>query len=88
MWSTPTYHTTPSGIWRKLWGDLKPDPSPAFSASRLVRTRTTHSQVVASLPCYGPANVDKQRGAGVFERSIQARGDAEGRSRVIEGSIA
>jgi len=29
-------------------------------------------QVVASLPCYLPANVDRQRGAGVFARSIEA----------------
>jgi len=28
--------------------------------------------VVASLPCYGQENVDRQRGAGVFERSIAA----------------
>ena len=28
--------------------------------------------VVASLPCYGRDNVDKQRGKGVFDRSIQA----------------
>jgi radical SAM/Cys-rich protein len=28
--------------------------------------------VVASLPCYEPANVDRQRGRGVFERSIEA----------------
>jgi len=28
--------------------------------------------VVASLPCYGRENVEKQRGAGVFERSIAA----------------
>ncbi len=27
-------------------------------------------EVVASLPCYSAANVDRQRGAGVFERSI------------------
>jgi radical SAM/Cys-rich protein len=27
-------------------------------------------EVVASLPCYSLANVDRQRGAGVFERSI------------------
>jgi radical SAM/Cys-rich protein len=26
--------------------------------------------VTASLPCYSPANVDRQRGDGVFERSI------------------
>jgi len=29
-------------------------------------------EVVASLPCYGPANVDRQRGQGVFEKSIAA----------------
>jgi radical SAM/Cys-rich protein len=29
-------------------------------------------EVVASLPCYGPENVDAQRGRGVFERSITA----------------
>jgi radical SAM/Cys-rich protein len=28
-------------------------------------------EVVASLPCYSVANVDRQRGEGVFERSIQ-----------------
>lgn len=28
-------------------------------------------RVVASLPCYSPANVDSQRGSGVFQRSIQ-----------------
>jgi len=27
-------------------------------------------EVTASLPCYSPANVDRQRGDGVFERSI------------------
>jgi radical SAM/Cys-rich protein len=29
-------------------------------------------QVVASLPCYSADNVDRQRGAGVFEKSIRA----------------
>ncbi len=29
-------------------------------------------EVVASLPCYAQANVDQQRGAGVFEKSITA----------------
>jgi radical SAM/Cys-rich protein len=29
-------------------------------------------KIVASLPCYGPENVDRQRGRGVFERSIRA----------------
>jgi radical SAM/Cys-rich protein len=30
------------------------------------------AEVVASLPCYGPENVDRQRGRGVFEGSIEA----------------
>jgi radical SAM/Cys-rich protein len=29
-------------------------------------------QIVASLPCYSEGNVDRQRGKGVFERSIRA----------------
>ena len=29
-------------------------------------------EVTASLPCYSPANVDRQRGDGVFDRSISA----------------
>jgi radical SAM/Cys-rich protein len=29
-------------------------------------------EVTASLPCYSPANVDRQRGDGVFQRSIDA----------------
>ena len=29
-------------------------------------------EIVASLPCYGPENVDAQRGQGVFEKSIAA----------------
>jgi radical SAM/Cys-rich protein len=33
---------------------------------------TQQVEVVASLPCYSAANVDKQRGEGVFERSIAA----------------
>ncbi|HYG66953.1 MAG TPA: arsenosugar biosynthesis radical SAM (seleno)protein ArsS, partial [Anaeromyxobacteraceae bacterium] len=37
----------------------------AFLASRRVR-------VVASLPCYTADNVDRQRGAGVYEKSIRA----------------
>lgn len=28
--------------------------------------------IIASLPCYSPENVDKQRGKGVFDRSISA----------------
>ena len=28
--------------------------------------------VTASLPCYGPANVEKQRGVGTFAKSIEA----------------
>ncbi len=29
-------------------------------------------EIVASMPCYSPANVDKQRGNGVFDKSIAA----------------
>ncbi len=29
-------------------------------------------EIVASLPCYGPENVDAQRGPGVFDKSIRA----------------
>lgn len=29
-------------------------------------------KIIASLPCYSKANVDQQRGSGVFEKSIQA----------------
>ena len=33
----------------------------------------THAvEVVASLPCYGPENVDRQRGHGAFDKSIAA----------------
>jgi radical SAM/Cys-rich protein len=38
---------------------------PAYLASHEV-------EVVASLPCYSPQNVDRQRGNGVFEKSIAA----------------
>lgn len=31
-----------------------------------------HVEIVASLPCYGEENVDRQRGRGVFESSIRA----------------
>jgi radical SAM/Cys-rich protein len=41
------------------------DDLPTFLAQHRV-------EVVASLPCYLPANTDKQRGDGVFEKSITA----------------
>ena len=34
--------------------------------------RDTQAELVCSLPCYGPDNVEQQRGKGVFEQSIQA----------------
>jgi radical SAM/Cys-rich protein len=34
--------------------------------------RTQKVSILASLPCYTAENVDRQRGRGVFERSIQA----------------
>jgi radical SAM/Cys-rich protein len=33
---------------------------------------TNAVHIIASLPCYGPANVDKQRGRGVFDASMEA----------------
>lgn len=41
------------------------DDLPDFLATHRV-------EVVASLPCYGPENTDRQRGDGVFDRSITA----------------
>jgi radical SAM/Cys-rich protein len=41
------------------FGDL-----PEFFASNEV-------EIIASLPCYGPENVDLQRGQGVFEKSVR-----------------
>lgn len=35
-------------------------------------------EIVASLPCYSAENVDKQRGGGVFERSISALRELNG----------
>ncbi len=34
--------------------------------------RNAHIKLVASLPCYTKANVDSQRGQGVYEKSIEA----------------
>lgn len=31
-----------------------------------------HAEIIASLPCYLPTNVDAQRGYGVFEKSVRA----------------
>jgi radical SAM/Cys-rich protein len=45
------------------------EPGQADLAAFLARQRVT---VVASLPCYLEDNVDRQRGDGVFERSIAA----------------
>jgi radical SAM/Cys-rich protein len=43
-------------------------------------------EVVASLPCYSPANVDRQRGKGVFERSIAGLRALNARGYGQEGS--
>jgi radical SAM/Cys-rich protein len=45
------------------------EPGYAWVAAFLAEQRV---QVVASLPCYSEANVDEQRGNGVFESSIRA----------------
>jgi len=43
-------------------------------------------RVVASLPCYSQSNVDSQRGAGVFERSIAGLKLLNGVGYGVEGS--
>jgi radical SAM/Cys-rich protein len=43
-------------------------------------------EVTASLPCYSPANVDRQRGDGVFERSIVALRTLNALGYAAEGS--
>ncbi|HEY0790391.1 MAG TPA: arsenosugar biosynthesis radical SAM (seleno)protein ArsS [Chthoniobacterales bacterium] len=45
------------------------DPCFAGTAEFLAEQQV---EVVASLPCYGPENVDEQRGEGVFQASIAA----------------
>lgn len=43
-------------------------------------------EIVASLPCYTAENVDKQRGRGVFEKSIQALRHLNGLGYGLPGS--
>ena len=43
-------------------------------------------EVVASLPCYSSANVDQQRGKGVFDKSIAALQRLNGLGYGVEGS--
>lgn len=52
---------------------------PAFLSENKVR-------IVASLPCYSESNVDKQRGKGVFARSILALQLLNAKGYGIEGS--
>lgn len=52
---------------------------PQFLAANKVK-------VVASLPCYSEANTDKQRGKGVFERSIAALKDLNAVGYGMEGT--
>lgn len=42
--------------------------------------------IVASLPCYGPENVERQRGRGVFEKSIAALQQLNGLGYGLPGS--
>lgn len=51
----------------------------AFLAQQRVR-------VVASLPCYTPETVDRQRGRGVFERSVAALRELNAVGYGVEGS--
>jgi radical SAM/Cys-rich protein len=43
-------------------------------------------EIVASLPCYTAANVDKQRGLGVFDKSIEALRNLNGIGYGLPGS--
>lgn len=43
-------------------------------------------EVTASLPCYSPANVDRQRGDGVFDRSIAGLQALNALGYALEGS--
>lgn len=45
------------------------EPQQEYLAEFLAKNRV---EIVASLPCYSAANVDKQRGDGVFDKSIKA----------------
>ena len=45
------------------------EPGQEDTAEFLARNQV---EIVASLPCYQPENVDRQRGRGVFDRSIRA----------------
>jgi radical SAM/Cys-rich protein len=47
------------------------EPGMESVASFLAEQRV---HIIASLPCYGPENVDKQRGKGAFEKSLRALG--------------
>ena len=44
----------------------------AGQANTAARLAENHVEIVASLPCYSIDNVDKQRGVGVFDKSIRA----------------
>jgi radical SAM/Cys-rich protein len=44
-------------------------------------------EIVASLPCYGPENVNAQRGPGVFEKSIEALRVLNGLGYGAPGSV-
>ena len=60
------------------------EPGQDGLADFLARERV---RIVASLPCYTQQNVDRQRGAGVFERSIAALGELNARGYGKDGSL-
>jgi radical SAM/Cys-rich protein len=59
------------------------EPGHEDLASFLAQQRV---QIVASLPCYSQANVDRQRGDGVFDRSIRALRRLNALGYAAEGS--
>ena len=48
-----------------------PPPGGSNACGLFCARHPAQVRVVASLPCYSASNVDKQRGNGVFERSIE-----------------
>ncbi len=60
---------TPRKIIDRLNATIIEEPGYEWVAEFLARNEV---EIIASMPCYGPENVEKQRGNGVFEKSITA----------------
>ena len=60
---------TPRKIIDRLNATIIEEPGYEWVAEFLARNEV---EIIASMPCYRPENVEKQRGNGVFEKSITA----------------